>query len=171
MAIAADYMERAQIVIEPRDGVPRDDGPAGRAAPRTPAGSTPPTEKIPSVGAKHISDCRVDGVEVKVVDSIAAPAFHRRGNRAMLQELRAPSLDRPRVNARHRVCCGGGSRNADQTSHDPEASRQGSLELVEKLLDPQPAERRDRPALCLGLVAGLLSQCRLALTEQPVDRP
>src|SRR5262245_60781920 len=77
MAIAADYIERAQIIIEPRDGVPRDDGPAGRAAPRTPAGSTPPTEKIPSVGAKHISDCRLDGVEVKVVDSITVGAIVR----------------------------------------------------------------------------------------------
>src|SRR5215467_3768705 len=134
MAVAADHIERTQIVVEPRDGVPRDDGPAAGAAPRTPAGSTPPTEKIPSVGAEHLSECRVDGAEIEVIDPIAAAVFHRRGNRAMLEELQAPSFDRPRVNARYGVRGGRGSRNADQTSHDPEASRQGPPECVEELL-------------------------------------
>src|SRR6516162_1189175 len=92
MAVAADHIERTQIVVEPRDSVPRDDGPAAGAAPRTPAGSTPPTEKIPSMGAEHLSECRVDGIEIKVIDPIAAPVFHRRDNRAMLQEPQAPSL-------------------------------------------------------------------------------
>src|SRR5262245_13817086 len=96
-----DHIERTQIVVEPRDGVPRDDGPAAGAAPRTPAGSTPPTEKIPSVGAEHLSECRVDGVEIKVIDSIAAPAFPRRDNRSMLQEPQAPSLERTAPDGHH----------------------------------------------------------------------
>src|SRR5262245_59405615 len=106
MAVASNRIERTQIVVEPRDGVPRDDGPAPGAAPRTPAVSTPPTEKLPGVGAEHLSECRVDIVEIKVIDSVAVPVFHRRGNRAMLEEPQAPSLDRPRVNARHCVRCG-----------------------------------------------------------------
>ena len=89
MAVAPDRVERTQIVVEPRDGVPRDGGPAGRAAPRTPAGPTPPTEKIPSVRADHVSERRVDGVEIKVIDPVAVPVFHHRRNRATLQEPEA----------------------------------------------------------------------------------
>ena len=92
MAVAPDRVERTQIVVEPRDGVPRDGGPAGRAAPRTPAGPTPPTEKIPSVRADHVSERRVDGIEIKVIDPVAVPMFHSRRNRATFQEPEARSL-------------------------------------------------------------------------------
>ena len=92
MAVAPDRIERTQIVVEPRDGVPRDDGPSRWAAPRTPAGTTPPTEKIPSVRADHVSERRMDGVEIKVIDPVALPLFHRRRNRATLHEPEARSL-------------------------------------------------------------------------------
>jgi len=76
MAVVADHVERTEILVEPRDGVPRDGGPAGRAAPRTPAGATPPTEQIPSVRADHVSERRVDSIEIKVIDPVALPVFH-----------------------------------------------------------------------------------------------
>src|SRR6266403_5061026 len=65
MAVTPDRVERTQVVVEPRDGVPRDGGPAGWPAPRTPAGPTPLIEKISSVGADQVSERRVDGVEIK----------------------------------------------------------------------------------------------------------
>jgi len=44
------------------------------------------------VRADHVSECRVDGVEIKVIDPVAVPVFHRRRNRATLQEPEARSL-------------------------------------------------------------------------------
>ena len=131
MAVAPDRIERTQIVVEPRDGVPRDGGPAGRAAPRTPAGPTPPTEKISSVRADHVSERRVDGVEIKVIDPVAVPVFHRRRNRATLQEPEARSLERPRLDVRHSALRARGPRTTRQTSHDPEAPSRATREFSE----------------------------------------
>jgi len=53
------------------------------------------------VRADHVGERRVDGVEIKVIDPVAVPVFHRRRNRATLQEPEARSRERPRLDVGH----------------------------------------------------------------------
>ena len=112
--------------------------------------------------ADHVSERRVDGIEIKVIDPVALPVFHHRRNRATLQEPEARSPERPRLDVRHGARRARGPRITRQTSHDPEAPRRATRELSEQLMDPLPAKRRDCSVRLRDLVRWRLSQRRLA---------